>query len=529
MEEPEALQTFKRFGFRWKVLAELPPDLIDRVMSEIQREDFREIAKTNRVRTVFVLRANGQTYYVKWHRFRGWRDCILGSLRGTRARREWLNLRHLRRHGLPAVRPVLLGVRHRCGIPTQSVLMTQAETGESLREADTGRTSSTDLARRVGKLIRQVHDAGLDCPDLHSENVLVSPNALHLLDLHAARRCGSVPASRRAANIAFLCNSFEAGQLTPSDRLRFLRAYLEAEPAPAPLRDMWHAVDSAAKNLCERHLRSRSRRCIVESTLFTRDRFRAGTVYRRRDFAAPDVIEAVERHRRVLAGAAPGEAAKRHHKTNVTLFRWEWDGEPVTLCVKEFVRPWICRLLPRPIRHRNALAAWKASLGLRVRNIEAPEALGTLLGRGVHSYVVMRAVESARKLDDYVRSELGRDAAPGDRRAFLRDAASAFQKLVDTGTAHDDLKATNVLVRENGNDRRFILLDLDAVRFPGWVPLEQKLLNLAQLSAALPLELSWADRLRFLRRLARHDARLNTRENIATIARLTRERTCTWQ
>lgn len=310
--------------------------------------------------------------------------------------------------------------------------------------------------------------------------------------------------------------------------MRFLRGYFAGACPAAERRRIVRMVQREMAAIRERHVRSRARRCMCDSSEFTHERTELGRVYRRRAMSVAQVVRAVELHKAALAGAGGGVAAKRGEKTRVTLIDWDGSLDADRLCVKEYVRPLVALSAPCGIRHRKALRSWQASLGLRVRGVAGPEALAAVLGKGRHSYLVMRAVEGAAMLSDYVPQMMGGRRRAGRRRAFLRAAADALSGMYEAGVAHDDMKGTNVLVHDSDDRWRFTLLDLEAVRFPGKVKLADKLLNLAQLSAALPLVLTWSDRLRFLRYLAEGDTGLYTREAMREISRLTRKRTRQW-
>jgi hypothetical protein len=96
------------------------------------------------------------------------------------------------------------------------------------------------LARRVGELIRAVHDAGISTQDFSPQNILVSRSALELdggrtpgaavliadLDsVHLWRRPGR---RRRLRNLVQIGNLPE-GHIAWTDRRRALRAYARGE------------------------------------------------------------------------------------------------------------------------------------------------------------------------------------------------------------------------------------------------------------------------------------------------------------
>ena len=536
-----ATRLIKQDGFECVCVCDTPQDLLDRVLACREDSETAQIIKQNPKRTVFRLEVEGTAYYVKWHRFRGIYDAVAALFRGTRARREWKNLLFLRQKGIPTVAPVLLGRRRRFGLPVESILVTAGAAGRAIRavarELAASRrpgdaTRTRRLAEKAGGFVRKIHDAGLDCPDLHSENLLVvgPADALCLLDLHSARQSGTeIAKGRRMQNLGFLCNSFNHRDLMRTHWLRFVRGYLGPRHARFEMTETLSRVAEETRRIHERHLRSRSKRCLRRSSVFTSGRTPLGRVYRQRAMSLEQVFRAVELHKSVLSGRPCGEVAKREKKTSVTLIDWDGSLGADRLCVKEFVRPAILLCLPSAIRHRNAMISWKASLGLRVRTVAAPEALAVVIGKGARSYLIMHAVESAERLYDYVPHAVVPGMPVHRRRAFIRAAAEALKKMYAAGVAHDDMKSSNVVLHETAEGGwEFGLLDLDAVRFPKRITMEDKILNLAQLNAAVPLALTWTDRLRFLRHMAKDDSVFFTRATMRKIGRLTRGRTCIW-
>jgi len=261
-----------------------------------------------------------------------------------------------------------------------------------------------------------------------------------------------------------------------------------------------------------------------------------GRVFLRGGLSAAQALQAVRAHRSALAGRG-GEVVKRDVKTNVTLIEWDSSLGAGRLCVKEFVRAGPHCLLPRWIRHRPAIVSWRGASRLAALGIGRPDTLGLVIGKGASSYLIMRALEGFESLAQYVRGALGPAATTERRRAFLRAGADFLGRCCSSRVFHSDLKASNVFVRETeGGEWEFSLLDLAAVRFPRRIRFEDRLLNLAQLNSSVPLEITWTDRMRFLRQLAEREPfdaahggpSLADRSAMAEIARLTRSRRCVW-
>jgi serine/threonine protein kinase len=246
-------------------------------------------------------------------------------------------------------------------------------------------------------------------------------------------------------------------------------------------------------------------------------------------------LQAVQAHRDAMSGRG-GEVDKRDVKTNVTLIEWDGSLGAERLCVKEFVRAGSHRLLPRWIRHWPAIVSWRGARRLAALGISSPETLGLVIGKGASSYLIMRALEDFEEFAPYVRRALGSATPTQRRRDFLRAGADFLARCYSLRVFHRDFKASNVFVRATDGGWEFSVLDLAAVRFPRRIRLEDKLLNLAQLNSTIPLEITWTDRMRFLRQLAEREPfdvahggpSLAGRPAMAQIARLTRSRGCIW-
>jgi len=533
----------KKGGFTWRLRPGVSKDIVDRMLAlrDGDLTDAEEIKK-NPSRAVFRLSSDeGPALYIKWHRFRGLGDAVLSLFRGTRARREWRISLVLEQAGIRIPEVQLIGLRRRCGLPMESFLATREVPGIALKkwvQVMLVSDKPSDVSRRhriasaLGNLVRRLHENAVSHPDLHSDNILVDETTgnLCLLDLHAAKEVGAISGFRRAQNLAVLYNALSVPGVTAADRVRFAKAYLGPEWNRQALIKLVQDVQIMSNILRRRRLRSRSRRCVVNSSAYTNQRTSLGKVYRKRTMTLDQIRKAIELHREVLSGKVQGRTFKKDTKTNVTLIPWNGTLEASELCVKEFVRGGLRQWLPKRLRHRPAMAAWRASLGLAVRGVPAPEAFALVMGKGRSSYVIMDALTSAIPLDLYLRRHMGSNRPVSIRRAFVGVAADFLVKCYTSNICHYDLKAKNILVREAERGQwDFFLIDLEAVRFPNQLPYEVKLLNLAQLNASTPLELTWTDRMRLLRKLAVTAPALGERSAMDTIKRLTLNRDCQWQ
>ena len=541
MTPAEERQSLDEGGFRWRLRPGVPAELASAVLSLRDAPGQAAVIKANPSRSVFRFDAGPGVCYVKWHRFRGLLDAIGNALRGARAEREWRMALCLREAGIHTPEPMLMGVRRRYGLPVETVLVMREVLGVALKEefpalmaARSGEAARRrhELARRLGTLVRTLHEGHISHPDMHGGNFLVTEpdRSLCLIDLHSARQFDALPGGERSQDLAFLHGTMLLRGSTRADRLRFSRAYLGESWTRGAARRIEAESDRRFEVMRRRRLRSRSRRCVVKSSVFTNERTDLGRVYRKREMSMDQIRLAIDAHHGVVDGRADGQVMKRDRKTTVTIFPWDGALDASELCVKEFIRPGLLmRLLPKWLRHRPAMRAWRASLGLQVRGVPAPEALALVIGKGRSSYVVMRTVANAVPLDIYLRKRMGPDRTPAERRAFTSEAARFLIEFLEAQVHHRDLKARNVLVREPEAGRwEFFLLDLDAIGFPRRLRIETKLLNLAQLNASTPLTFTWTDRLRFLRHVAAREPAIARRSSMEEIGRLTRTRDLRW-
>ena len=112
----------------------------------------------------------------------------------SRPIREWRLLQALVREGLPVPRPLVARVSP-WGIWYRGDIWMAAVPGVPLPEASqrTGGAGTGAAALILGRVLRRLHDAGIDHPDLHVGNILVQDRGLGeddytILDFDRARR-----------------------------------------------------------------------------------------------------------------------------------------------------------------------------------------------------------------------------------------------------------------------------------------------------------------------------------------------------
>lgn len=96
-----------------------------------------------------------------------------------------------------------------------------------------------DLIRQAGRLVRKMHEAGIYHSDLHLKNFVVelgegAPRCLHIIDFDRSSITHPLKSEKWLANLSRLDRSAEKWRakglsITRTDRLRFLRSYLQGD------------------------------------------------------------------------------------------------------------------------------------------------------------------------------------------------------------------------------------------------------------------------------------------------------------
>jgi tRNA A-37 threonylcarbamoyl transferase component Bud32 len=200
--------------------------------------------KHSTVRTTRTGALGEVAVHVKLYRAVRFFDRARDLVRGARGEVEFHNLRRARERGLPAAEPLAFGVTK--ATPPRSFLITR--TVRDAQPLPRGPLPEATAAA-AGRLLRRVHDAGLDAFDLHAENVLCDARgALWLVDLTTARFAAGLDVAARARGLAFFTLELDGG---PRHRaaLPLLAAYAPSDAVRGKLAQTWrllrvHGVDA---------------------------------------------------------------------------------------------------------------------------------------------------------------------------------------------------------------------------------------------------------------------------------------------
>ena len=531
-------------GMRWTCVADFAGTLprLDVARARQGRSlPTEEFVKQSTVRVVTRAadpdQACGPGLFIKWYTLRGLRERLKHVLVPTKPEVEWRVARALGAAGIPTCRVLAYAVK-----PTEAFLISRAiPDAEPLTEFLARRLGEgappdpqlrEELLRELARLTAALVTRGFTHCDYHGDNIIIRPDAppgarLYVLDLHSVRLRRPTP--RSVCLMLAMLNPALCVTATPRrDMEEFLRRFLEAWPGgPGQGEDAYELlagqVARDAGRLARRRVRSRTRRCLVQSTLFTIERAGGFLIHRRRDFPSEAAIEAVRLHRDAIAtGTAADLAAltvlRKGRRTEVTIVPADTVPDcarnqpasaeqlgPGRLCVKAFRRDARLERLKDLMRPRSrARAAWVAHHLFAVTSIPAPRPIALLEApgklRGAPDYLITEAVENAGDLFHFIRDhKLSRQ----ERADLGRATAALLVSMADQGVYHPDTKPTNFLVSRHDGRLRLHLVDLDRVRRGGQWGRWRWARCLMRLNTGLPDKVTVLDRMRCLRRCDR--------------------------
>lgn len=122
----------------------------------------------------------------------------------------------------------------------------------------------------------------------------------------------------------------------------------------------------------------------------------------------------------------------------------------------------------------------------------------------IKSFYFSEEIPGAKAVDNFWRENLSMLRGPEGyrtRRAFLQALARLFSSLHRKNIYHNDLKASNILIRDEQApiERRFSIIDLQGLKRCSYVSKRRRIKNLAQLGRTLGLFLSHSEKLYFLK------------------------------
>jgi tRNA A-37 threonylcarbamoyl transferase component Bud32 len=477
-----------------------------------------EKVKANASRTVYRGRIGEQEVYVKHYHQRWWGHRVLRKLGRCDARREMQFSLYLREQGIPTPRPLAYAAGEPSWFATAA--LTDSQGGDAwhiaaLAAGPAGQGALRQASAQLARLIGKMHACGVIHRDLHCGNVLVRCQGgrveLAIMDLH--RMCRRRRLSRRAmsANLAVLLHD-RIDFTTRTERVRFLRDYLQASGAPGSLRGWLRMVEQHAGAHTRRRYANRDRRIDGDGKYFTRLRLPggwrgravlsckhvlAGSRAAAMEFTSAQWHKALE-HPEQLLGDPANEVVKDSASGRVLRRHLRVGGHDLEVYVKAPRRKHAWKLpldCLRPSRPKRAFALGHQLLNRRIATALPLAYLERRVGPVLMESVLITEAVNSPLLKSFLNTWLGVPpqgdvhlTVPQQRhlaQQVLAEMGRMLQRLHDKGYSHRDLKAGNLLVRWEGPSPELVLLDLDGLKRTWHITQRRRYQGLMRLNVSL--------------------------------------------
>ncbi|MEK7309558.1 MAG: lipopolysaccharide kinase InaA family protein [Planctomycetota bacterium] len=479
----------------------------------------KNILKDNSARTIFPMDFPEMKVIVKRYKMQN----LVEMLKATfisKAHQEMKSAAHLIQYRINTAYPLGVMEQRKWGFVTDVfVFLKKIDEVVTLKEflsQPISVESKDNLLKSLGELIRKVHQARFFHKDLHIGNILIEPSSLkaetpdlYLIDLHRSSIQPHFAQSYGVYNLAQMVYSLSI-VLPLTDAYRFVKYYRELDFRRNIFRDFIRMVFTQAEDLRHKHWRSRNKRCLKNSSGYARiklkDKTRWEHVFLDRRFKCDDIFGLIGQHDK-MAAQEPNKLFKHAGRRSISVLRnlpAGRHGGTADVVIKEY-RYSVWNKILSFLGVHPARKEWFSASGLNVRDVETVEPIALVEKRDLfftwvnRSYVITKKVD-AQPTGQFLMKNFSRrikeSGVLGNKIRFIKQFALAVKRLHQKGIFHHDLKANNVIIQ---NPDVCYFIDLDRVSFNRETTLEERVINLAQLNAAVTDVISKSDRLRFYR------------------------------
>ena len=476
------------------------------------------LVKENRVRSVISMPASGinaNGIYIKYFKRGGFKEYIKHLFVPTKARTEWEVGNALRSNDIKTALPLAISEGKR-GLLMVTETVTNSEelmeffTANYVSFLSEGKEfEKRMLLNKLAVFIRDIHEKGFCHYDLHAGNILIKFNKeqnvtgydLYLMDLHRVKIFKSVSTNKRIFNLAQIFNSLSS-IMTMSDKFDFIRSYGDsAFGNVTDEKELVRQIDEQSSKIRNIHYRSRRKRCLKESSVFSRRMIANMKMFFRKGYDTDSLHELIEKHNSALINNDSAVIMKCDSKTALTRHAFK-DKTVQNVVVKQYRVGCFGCLLKNLFRGSAGRKAWVAGNGLRVYGLNTPLPLALLekkrSGITTGSYLIMEEVKDSLEMDRYILKNLVNRKDIKKKKALISNIANTLGEMHNHNIFHHDLKTCNIMVKENGKSFDFTFLDFDKVSFNEEITVRKRVKNLVQINLSTPRLFTLTDRLRFL-------------------------------
>ena len=491
------------------------------------------VIKTGPQRVVYRADLPEGSVFVKHFLVPSWREMLRQWFRRGKGRNEGRRALKLAEIGVPTITPIALGEQRKRKFLFENYLVTPA-IPESMAldkfveehlprfAPDRRARIRRALAVAMGELTAYLHEAGFVHQDFHPGNLLVrlgndDAPSLAMIDLDALRVRRDLSWKDARANLALLDHYFWT-RCGRSDRMRFLKTYLDAREGPAPdLGEFAGAIEAATRSWAERLWTRWGRRCRGDNKYFATYRGDRSWAVAAKD-VDPSAVRALLADPDAPFADPGSRLVKTSRTTTVAEATLSVGGAPVPIIYKRFNRKKALDPVLNLFRPSRAWRAWQNGQHLACRGVPTPRNL-VVIGRessrkrrflphhfcAHDTYVAAIKADPAITLNDF-KDDLMPGLDPASRRAAIGRLAPALARLIrslhERSLSHRDLKAANILIEGDPDapSPRLSLIDLVGVSLEHPLPRKRRVQNLARLQVSLAgvLGRTRTDALRFL-------------------------------
>jgi len=499
----------------------LPEGFFVDPLSSIQRSG-GEVIKSSLLRVALVFTVNGKRkIFLKRDRTKDWIDPLKYLILPSKGRKEWLVARQAQKKGIPVPQPLGWIERGRWGFLSESYYLSEA-VGSGVSLIELLKSKEEIPIERLAKAVKKIHDAGLYHKDLHAGNFLWDGESFFLTDLHRAEILSSLSLDKRLWNLAQWFYSLRS-IWEERDFFLFFRKYFGEKSLDLKKeKEMFQRIRSMMLRLQRRHLKSRTKRCLKESTEFSVSQEGGHWYYHRRDFPLEVLKKRIAEHLEI-SNTKKSPLVKDGPEVVISLLKEGDQG----VVVKELRTLTFWSGVKELFRHSKGRKAWVNGNGLMVRGVSPLKPLGLVEERSrlglKKSFFLMEALEEGQELDRYLWNGFQNVHR---KRLFIKTFAEWLALLHTLNIYHRDMKACNILVSKKETSWNFHLLDLEDVSLNRKVKEKEVFKNFLQLNTSIPRTITKTDRLRFLKEYVRSNPilRSNDKNWITRLIRESKER-----
>ena len=531
-----SVKTIKN-GMDWTVRDgyEMIPDMFDPddLLSDLNGQD-HTLVKENRVRSVISMPGsdiNENGIYIKYFKRGGYRDYIKHLFVPTKARTEWEVGNALLSKDINTALPLAISERKSCLLLVTETVTNSEDLMEFCLANYKGSLSvekeseKKELLEKLAVFIRNIHEKGFCHYDLHAGNILikfkkeqnVSVYDLYLMDLHRVKIFKSVSSRKRMFNLAQIFNSLSS-IMTNADKLDFVRSY--GSNVLGNITDehsLVKQIDEQSSRIRNVHYKSRLKRCLKESSVFSTKRLPGMKMFFRKGYDTDSMQKLIEKHYSGLINNDSAVIMKRDSKTALTRHTFN-DKTVQNVVVKQYRVGCFGCLLKNIFLGSAGRKAWVAGNGLRVYGLNTPLPLALvekkISGITKDSYLIMEEVKDSLEMDRNILKNFSNRNDLKKKSDLIKAFAKILGEIHNRNIFHHDLKTCNIMVKEKDKSFDFTFLDFDKVSFNEEISVRKRVKNLTQINLSTPRLFTLTDRLRFLKEYLDQCGITNEEKNI---------------